>query len=172
MQTTFKKRETLNEVWWQCTSWKKPSAGIKELSLSEWVKEIPHKWRFSSESWKMRRSSPIKQTRTGVSQEEKTVMRDWLWWTQRICVRNWGKWDHGQQGSMRLQKVFTSSFLILSFSLSFLKSADYENHLNSEERVPNLILKKTDRQFSDWFWWWGAVLIYLIYSWRHLLHLC
>lgn len=55
-------------------------------------------------------------------------------------------WAAGQCQVTESVYIFFSYSFFFSF---FLKSEDYGNHLNSEERVPNLILKKTDRQFSD-----------------------
>lgn len=43
-------------------------------------------------------------------------------------------------------------FFFLSLSFSFLKGAEHGNHLNRGKRVHNWILKKTSRQFSNWFW--------------------
>lgn len=95
----------------------------------------------------------INQSDLVLSQEEKnsheglavlsTEDTCWNWWET-------GLWEAGQCQIMEsLWKVFVFSFLFISLSLSLSKGAEHGNHLNRGKRVPNLILKKTSRQFSN-----------------------
>lgn len=139
----FRKAETLNRVWWQYkTRWK--HKGV----LPYWrPRKYPTSEDVSSESWRMSRSSLVKWTKTGASQEEKTVHGGLAMVTRGYMQETSGKWDCGKQGRGKLWKTL-AFFFSSSPPLSLFCS--HRSHLNRGEIVSNLILKNVFHDVNHW----------------------